>query len=173
MMRDLTKVIKEIAQQNQQLLQRIISREERETREGLRGKNPALLGRKNEEWVGEIESHQSKRHHNEEHLHQSHIEGGGSGNSLVDERLKEVQNQLKDIMRMMKGKEPSTIEDLVKRTKLPFLVWVMNCPLPHKFHALQMEVFKWMRDPLNHLETYKILMHLQALLDEIMCQTSL
>lgn len=68
----------------------------------------------------------------------------------------------------MKGKEPSTVEDLVRRTEFPFLVLVMNFPLPNKFHAPQMEAFEGTKDPLDRLETYKTLMHLQALLDKIL-----
>ena len=33
-----------------------------------------------------------------------------------------------------------------------------------------MEAFEGMKDPLDHLETYKTLMHLQAFPDKIMCQ---
>lgn len=69
----------------------------------------------------------------------------------------------------MKGKGPSTVEDLVRMTKLPFSALVMNYPLPNKFQAPQIEAFEGMKDPPNHLETYKTLMHLQALQDEIMC----
>lgn len=88
----------------------------------------------------------------------------------MNERLKEVQNQLEDVMRTMKGKEPSTVEDLVRRTELPFSVQVLKCSLPHKFCAPHMEAFDGTKDPLDHLETYKTLMHLQAFLDEIMCR---
>lgn len=88
----------------------------------------------------------------------------------MDERLREVQDQLKDVLRTMKGKEPLTVEDLVRRTKLPFSVQVMNCSLPHKFRTPRMEAFEGTKDPLDHLETYRMLMHLQTLPDEIMCR---
>lgn len=60
----------------------------------------------------------------------------------------------------MRGKGPFNIEDLVRRMKLPFLAQVMNCPLPNKFWAPQIESFEGMKDPLDHLETYKTIMHL-------------
>lgn len=70
-MQDLTKAVEEIAQQNQQLLQRLINQEEREAREGLHDENPAPSGSKNGERMGEIESCQSERQWNEEYIHQS------------------------------------------------------------------------------------------------------
>ncbi|XP_058189241.1 uncharacterized protein LOC131306828 [Rhododendron vialii] len=39
-----------------------------------------------------------------------------------------------------------------------------------KFKMPQLETFNGSTDPLDHLETYKSLMHLQALLDEVMCR---
>lgn len=64
----------------------------------------------------------------------------------------------------------ATVEDLTQKTELPFSGRVMNCPLPHKFRAAQMEVFKGTKNLLDHLETYKTFMQLQALSNEIMCR---
>ncbi|XP_058211651.1 uncharacterized protein LOC131323829 [Rhododendron vialii] len=46
----------------------------------------------------------------------------------------------------------------------------MGRPLPRKFKMPQLETFNGSTDPLDHLETYKSLMHLQAVPDEVMCQ---
>ena len=35
---------------------------------------------------------------------------------------------------------------------------------------LQIEAYDELKDPLNHLESFKNLMHLQGVADEIMCQ---
>ena len=34
----------------------------------------------------------------------------------------------------------------------------------------QVETYNWSRDPLDHLDSFKTLMHLQGMLDEIMCR---
>ena len=39
-----------------------------------------------------------------------------------------------------------------------------------KFHMLQIESYDRAKDPLDHLESFKTLMHLQGLADEIMCK---
>lgn len=44
----------------------------------------------------------------------------------------------------------------------------MTLPLPDKFKPSQMEMFNCSKDPLDHLETYKMYMSLEAP-DEIMC----
>ncbi|XP_058189237.1 uncharacterized protein LOC131306824 [Rhododendron vialii] len=46
----------------------------------------------------------------------------------------------------------------------------MGLPLPRKFKMSQLETFNGSTDPLDHLETYKSLMHLQAVPDEVMCR---
>ncbi|XP_058202888.1 uncharacterized protein LOC131317346 [Rhododendron vialii] len=47
----------------------------------------------------------------------------------------------------------------------------MGLPLPRKFKMPQLEAFNGSTDPVDHLETYKSLMHLQTVRDEVMCRT--
>lgn len=70
----------------------------------------------------------------------------------------------------MKGKTLATVDYLVHRTDLPFSSGVMSCSLPPKFKIPQMEALNGTKDPLDLLETYKTLMHLQAIPGEIMCK---
>lgn len=84
--------------------------------------------------------------------------------------MKEMQAQLAGVLAVVKGKGPSTVEELVSRTDTPFTVAVMKVPLPPKFKMLVVESFDGTKDPLDHLKTYKALMDLQAILDEIKCR---
>ncbi|XP_059639573.1 uncharacterized protein LOC132281943 [Cornus florida] len=59
---------------------------------------------------------------------------------------------------------------MVQKTNLAFSPAVMSCPLPKKFKMPTLESFDGTRDPLDHLETYKALMYLQAVPDDIMCK---
>lgn len=52
----------------------------------------------------------------------------------------------------------------------PFRVQDNGASLPLKFKILQLEMFNGTKDSLDHLETYKALMPLQAILNEIMCR---
>lgn len=69
----------------------------------------------------------------------------------------------------LRGKAPVTIDELIQRMDYPFTVEVMAHPLPNKFKPPQMEMFDRGKDPLAHLEAYKMHMSLQAASDEIMC----
>ena len=81
-----------------------------------------------------------------------------------------MQAQLDRLQDQMKGRAPSTVEELVRNTDSPFTLPVLQAPLPRKFQMPSLETFNGTADPLDHLETYKNLMLLQAVPDEIMCQ---
>ena len=72
-------------------------------------------------------------------------------------------------MNALKGRVSSDLDDLVNRTNSPFTTSVNSFPLPHKFRMPQIDSYDEVKDPLNHLETFKTLMHLQGVADEIMC----
>ena len=62
------------------------------------------------------------------------------------------------------------LDDLVNRTDSPFTASINSFPLPHKFRIPQINSYNGVKDPLDHLETFKTLMHLQGVADEIMCR---
>ena len=64
-------------------------------------------------------------------------------------------------------------DDLVHRTDSPFTTSVNSFPLLQKFRMLQIESYDGAKDPLDHLKTFKTLMHLQGVVDEIMCRAFL
>ena len=65
-------------------------------------------------------------------------------------------------MNALKGRVSSDLDDLVNRTDSPFTTQVNSCPLPQKFRMPQVESYDGVKDPLDHLETFKTLMHLQG-----------
>ena len=54
----------------------------------------------------------------------------------------------------------SDLDDLVNRIDSPFTLSVNSFPLPQKFRMLQIESYGGVKDPLDHLETFKTLMRL-------------
>ena len=52
----------------------------------------------------------------------------------------------------------------------PFIAPVTSFPLPAKFRMPQIEAYDRSKDPLDHLESFKTLMHLQGVANEIMCR---
>ena len=64
----------------------------------------------------------------------------------------------------------SDLDDLVNRTDSPFTAFVNSFLLLHKFRMPQIDSYDGVKDSLDHLETFKTLMHLQEVADEIMCR---
>ena len=84
--------------------------------------------------------------------------------------MQAMKEQIEVMMNALKGRVSSDLDDLVNRTNSPFTIPVNSCPLPQKFRMPQIESYDGVKDPLDHLETFKTLMHLQGVPDEIMCR---
>ena len=81
-----------------------------------------------------------------------------------------MKEQMEVMMNALKGRVSNDLDDLVNRIDSPFTIPVNSCPLPQKFRMPQIETYDEVKDPLDHLETFKTLMHLQGVPDEIMCK---
>ena len=79
-----------------------------------------------------------------------------------------MKEQMEVMMNALKGRVSSDLDDLVNRTNSPFTLSVNSFPLPQKFRMPQIKSYDGVKDPLDHLETFKTLMHLQRVPDEIM-----
>ena len=89
---------------------------------------------------------------------------------LVVTEIQVIKEQMEVMMNALKGRVSSDLDDLVNQTDSPFTASVNSFPLPHKFRMPQIDSYDGVKDPLDHLETFKILMHLQGVADEIMCR---
>ena len=74
--------------------------------------------------------------------------------------MQAMKEQMEVMMNALKGRVSSDLDDLVNRTDSPFTVPVNSCPLTQKFRMPQVESYDGVKDPLDHLETFKTLMHL-------------
>ena len=74
------------------------------------------------------------------------------------------------MMNALKGWVSSDLDNLVHQTDSLFTASVNSFPLPPKFHMPQVENYDGNKDLLDHLESLKTLMHLQGVLNEIMCR---
>ena len=82
-----------------------------------------------------------------------------------------MKEQMDFMMNALRGWVSSDLDDLVYRTDSPFTASVTSFPLPSKFHMPQVENYDKSKDPLDHLDSFKTLMHLQGVPNEIMCRT--
>ena len=81
-----------------------------------------------------------------------------------------MKERMDFLMNTLKGRVSSDLDDLVHRIDSPFTASVSLFPLPPKFRMPQVESYDGSKDPLDHLESFKTLMHLQGVADEIMCR---
>ena len=84
--------------------------------------------------------------------------------------MQAMKEQMEVMMNALKGRVSSDLDDLVNKTDSPFTAPVNSCPLPPKFWMPQVESYDRIKDPLDHLETFKAMMHLQGVPNEIMCR---
>ena len=73
------------------------------------------------------------------------------------------------MMNALRGWVSNDINELVHRTNSPFTASITSFPLLPKFLMPQVKAYNGSKDPLDHLESFKTLMHLQGVADEIMC----
>ena len=62
------------------------------------------------------------------------------------------------------------MDTLVQQTESPFTTEVLRYPLPAKFRMPQVETFDGVKDPVDHLNTYKNQMELHGYQDPIRCR---
>ena len=74
--------------------------------------------------------------------------------------MQAIKEQMEVMMNALKGRVSNNLDDLVNRIDSPFTLSVNSFPLPQKFRMLQIESYGGVKDPLDHLETFKTLMHL-------------
>ena len=81
-----------------------------------------------------------------------------------------IKERMDFMMNAFRGRMSKDLDDLVHRVDFPFTTSVNSFPLSHKFRMPQIESYDEAKDPINHLESFKTLMHLQGVADEIMCR---
>ena len=86
-------------------------------------------------------------------------------------KMQMMRERMDLMMNALRGRVSSDLDDLVHRTDSSFTTSVNSFPLPLKFRMPQVENNDRNKDSLDHLESFKTLMHLQGIPDEIMCRT--
>ena len=71
---------------------------------------------------------------------------------------------------VVRGRAPDTMDTLVQQTESPFMAEVLHFSLPVKFRMPQVEAFDGVKDPVNHLNTYKNQMELHEYQDPVRCR---
>uniref|UniRef100_A0A2N9GKA7 Integrase catalytic domain-containing protein n=1 Tax=Fagus sylvatica TaxID=28930 RepID=A0A2N9GKA7_FAGSY len=89
----------------------------------------------------------------------------------LEEELKEMREQMKEMKSQVKAKAARNLDMLVHRSESPFTKRVDEYPLPAKFKVPQLVTFDGFKDPLDYLDSFRTIMLLHGVSDEIMCRT--
>ena len=98
-------------------------------------------------------------HVRNEELHHPHP---GAGEQSWEQRFKSLRQELSCGKEVVRGRAPNTMDTLVQQTESPLTSEVLHFPLPAKFKMPQVEAFDGVRDPVDHLNTYKNQMELHG-----------
>ena len=71
-----------------------------------------------------------------------------------------MKEQMEVMMNALKGQVSSDLDDLVNHTDSLFTATINSFPLSHKFRMPHIDSYDGVKDPLDHMETFKTLMHL-------------
>ena len=118
-------------------------------------------------------------------LQQEHNQTDENGNDGVDSNrrrtstpeetnsdlLREMRKEMDELRNAIKEKTDQSLDRIVRKTDSPFTVAVQKCPVPSKFCLPQLEPFDGLKDPLDHLNTFKTTLGLQQPPYEILCRS--
>ena len=82
--------------------------------------------------------------------------------------LREMRKAMDELRNAIKGKTDQSLERIVRKTDSSFTMVVQECPVPSKFCLPQLEPFDRLKDPLDHLNTFRTTLGLQQPPDEIL-----
>ena len=77
------------------------------------------------------------------------------GERSWEQRFRDIQQDLSHMKETVKGRDFVSMDALVQQTESPFTAGVLHFLLPAKFKMPQIETFDEMKDPVDHLNTYK------------------
>ena len=70
--------------------------------------------------------------------------------------LREMRKEMDKLRNAIKGEADQSLDKIVRKTDSPFTLAIQECPVPSKFRLPQLEPFDGLKDPLDHLNTFKM-----------------
>ena len=75
--------------------------------------------------------------------------------------LKKMRKEMDELRNAIKEKTDRSLDRMVRRTDSPFTMAILAYLVPSKFRLPQLEPFDRLKDPLDHLNTFKMTLGLQ------------
>ena len=85
--------------------------------------------------------------------------------------LRERRKEMDELRNAIKEKTNWSLYRMIKVTDSPLTTTILECPVPSKFRLPQLEPFNGLKDPQDHLNTFKTTLGLQQSPDEIRCRS--
>ncbi|XP_050259739.1 uncharacterized protein LOC126704771 [Quercus robur] len=85
--------------------------------------------------------------------------------------LREMRKEMDELRSAIKEKTDRSVDKMIRATDSPFTAAVLDCPVPSKFCLPRLEPFDGLKDPQDHLNTFKTTLGLQQPPDEILCRS--
>ena len=82
--------------------------------------------------------------------------------------LREMRKEMDKLRSIIKEKTYRSLDLMVTKTDSPFFMAVLECMVPSKFCLPQLKPFDGLKDPLDHLNTFKTTLGLQQSPDDIL-----
>ena len=80
-----------------------------------------------------------------------------------------MRKEMDKLRNTIKEKVDQSLDRMIRATDSPFTIVVLECPVSSKFWLPQLELFDNLKDPQDHLNTFKMTLGLQQPFDEILC----
>nr|XP_023918212.1 uncharacterized protein LOC112029757 [Quercus suber] len=132
------------------------------------------LTKQNQEMKLRLQQEENRSKDNMEDEGNSHRRSGHPrATTPVDQNsdlLQEMRREMDELKNAIREKTDQSVGRLVRATDSPFTVAVLGCPVPSKFRLPQLEPFDGLKDPQDHLNTFRTTLGLQQP-DEIMCRS--
>ena len=85
--------------------------------------------------------------------------------------LQEMRKEMDELRSAIKEKTERSVDRLVRATDSPFTAAVLECLVPLKFLLPKLEPFDRLKDPQEHLNTFKTTLGLKQPPNEILCRS--
>uniref|UniRef100_A0A2N9FY66 Uncharacterized protein n=1 Tax=Fagus sylvatica TaxID=28930 RepID=A0A2N9FY66_FAGSY len=173
--------MQELAKQNQELMALLRSRGEipspgqgqngEEIPRNETGRNQSQNHNQNDEGSSANQNREPHPHPHPSQVADPAKSAADARAAKLEEELKEMREQMKEMKSQVKAKAAKNLDMLVHRSESPFTKRIDEYPLPAKFKVPQLETFDGFKDPLDYLDSFRTIMRLHGVSDEIMCRT--
>ena len=123
----------------------------------------------------QVQQAQQKSKGNPDEEGESHRRSAHRRPATPDERnsdlLWEVTREMDELRNALKEKTDRSVDRMVRATDSPFTTAVLECPVPSKFRLPQQKPFDGLKEPQDHLNTFRMTLGLQQPPDEILCHS--